>query len=89
MHNCTIGRCGDAGKGRSQVILGHHQDGGGGVWVTYAPPGGIVGVHRSPWLQGEPRFTWRTEGVDKTPPHRFFQISQSPFPFHPTGCNGE
>ena len=24
-------------------------------------------------------FTQRTEGVDKTPPHRFFQISQSLF----------
>ena len=63
------------------MILGYHQGGRGGVWATYAPPGGIVGVHRSPWLQGEPRFTWRTEGVYKTPPHRFFQISQSPFLF--------
>ena len=62
------------------MILTHSQGGGGGVWATYALPVGIVGVHRSPWLQGEPRFTWRTEGVGKAPTHRFFQISQSPFP---------
>jgi len=36
------------------MILGHHQDGRGGVWATYGPPGGIVEVHRSQWLQGEP-----------------------------------
>ena len=60
------------------MILGHHQDGRGGVWATHGPPGGIVEVHPSQWLQGEPRFTWRTKGVYKTPAHRFFQISQRP-----------
>ena len=35
-------------------MLGHRQGDGGGVWATYAPPVGIVEVHRSQWLQGEP-----------------------------------
>ena len=79
MHKCTIGRCGDEGKARSQVILTHSQDGRGGVWATYAPPVDAVEVHRSQWLQREPNFTQRIETVGKTHPHRFFQISQSLF----------
>ena len=54
MHNCTIERREDAGKGNSRVILIHSQGRRGGVWATYALPVGIVGVHPSPWLQGEP-----------------------------------
>jgi len=61
------------------MILTHSQGGGGGVWATYALPVGIVEVHPSQWLQGETNFTQRNLKVYKTPPHRFFQISQSLF----------
>ena len=60
-------------------MVTHSQDGRGGVLATYAPPGGIVEVHRSPWFQVEPNFTQRNLKVYTTPAHRFFQISQSPF----------
>jgi len=79
MHNCTIGWRGDMGRVMSQMVLGDHQDSRGGVWATYALPVGIVAAHRSQWLQGEANFTWRLQRVGKTPTHRFFQISQSPF----------
>ena len=78
VYNCTIRQRVDTGKARRRVILTDSQDGRGGVWATYGTPGGIVEVHRSQRLQGEPRFTQRTEVVVVTPPHRFFQISQRP-----------
>jgi hypothetical protein len=71
------------------VILGHHQGDREGVASTYALPGDTVGVHRGQRLQREPNFTQRNLGRGDTPAHRFFQISQSPFPFQPTGYNGE
>ena len=53
------------------MILGHHQDGRGGVWATYAPPGGIVEVHRSQWLQGEPTLHSEQRGWIRPPPTDF------------------
>jgi len=61
------------------MILTHRQDGGGGVWATHGPPGGIVEVHPSPWLQGGPRFTWRTEGVGMTPLTDFSKFPKALF----------
>ena len=79
MHNCTIGGRGDEGKGSSQVILIHSQDGGGGVLATYVFPVGVGEVHPSPCLWRESNFTQRNLVWGGTPPHRFFQISQSLF----------
>ena len=58
-------------------MVTHRQDGKGGVASTYAPSTGTVYTAASG--SSGANFTQRTEGVDKTPPHRFFQISQSLF----------
>ena len=61
---------------RSMVT--HRQDGKGCVWATYGASGALWEYTAASGSSGS-NFTQRTEGVDKTPPHRFFQISQSLF----------
>ena len=56
-------------------MVTHSQDGRGGVWATYGASVGIVGVHRSPWFQGELAcdffYTANGGGGYDTPPQIF------------------